>query len=413
MRRRLTIAMMAAGCGGKAAPPPDGSTAAATVRVVDPAGPREGIDVVFHDAAGAVTGHSKTDARGEVVGTVTPDAIVTVASIGDGTRALTSVLGVEAGDVLEIAIPWGARAARTVGTVAVSFPSGPAGTDNYQVIAGCATAASQAPTTLTLAISEPCAVGGRVAILALATAGGGVIGYAVADADAAGTPTLVALPAWRTDLITLDVATTSPAGAEVFVATRLDQGATSWFAGGGMPPALSVSRPAAFGDSAVVHGFVRWTEVPAFASVASRTAPIPGAFQLDVASETLPRVRDLVVDSSDLASPVITWRYDGDPTTADGAVASLRWDDEGDDPLVWNFVAPPGPSPAVTVPRLPDALALWRPTSPDPSSLTADVFERDSFAGYATVRAAPNLLLDSLPHAGEAHVRTSFGSVDP
>src|SRR5262245_34390986 len=170
-------------------------------------GPREGIDVVFSDPAGALIAHVKTDADGAASAAVGTGATVTIAAIGDGTRALTTITGVGDGELVAVPVPWGPRAAPTRALIA-TVTAGPTGTDTYQLTAGCAYASLTAPGPAALAIPEPCVTAGHVTVLALATTAGAVVGYSTIDASVdAGT---VALPAWRTDLTALDVAVAAP-----------------------------------------------------------------------------------------------------------------------------------------------------------------------------------------------------------
>jgi hypothetical protein len=253
---------------------------------------------------------------------------------------------------------------------------------------------------------------GKVTVLALATSGVALAGYATAETTIGATPTAISLPAWRTDLAAVDVVVTASAAGDVFTAVRIDAGETPWYGRGGAPPRFAFERPAGFGESLVVQAFV-YTATGAgsaeAASVATRVAPIPTAAAIDIDAERLPRLSDLAIDATNATRPVVTWQHERDPADADAAVAQLRWEDDAE---VWTLIAPATLTQSIAIPALPEALALWRPAS-GPSAATAALIDRDAWASYADVRSRPEALFESMPRVGEARVRTSARMVEP
>ncbi len=91
---------------GSSPPPPPGN--GVVVHVVRLHEPLAGMQVVFHDAAGAVTAVQKTDAEGKVTAATAPSQVtvalppVMAAEEGDGAYTLITYTGIEDGDVLRV-----------------------------------------------------------------------------------------------------------------------------------------------------------------------------------------------------------------------------------------------------------------------------------------------------------------------
>lgn len=407
-----------------ATPPPDaGPPAPVEVTFYRDETPLAGADVVFHDPTGAPLVHTTLDAMGHAAADVPAGSAVTVILPPgpdlDKTIPMYTFLALEPGDHVRVG-PTPLPSRTPLGTVSVTLPGAFPGATHYIVELGCeADDADPAAGPLELEIDAACVdEDGTFAAVASAYDAQFTL---LATAAVAGLPApplgdgQAVLPAWRTDLAALDVVVTgAPADAWYVQADFVPFRGTVEF--------LTVWRQPLFGDGTVSLPYapdafdhyryyytLHFTDHGAVHIERGGLLPLPTQ-SLDVASDFLPRVRDVTVDvDAGARTPVVRWTVDG-ATAAVGTHVATLWKGAAND-RYWLLMAPPDAASPLAYPTLPDALAQHR-VAPDATELRASVviIDSDLWPDAAAHRQRPFLGVDR--PAVYTH-RASFNSTPP
>lgn len=202
--------------------PGDGATAdtfvppkGVTVTVIDVAGPKKDVRVIFHDAAGLVVGETTTDAAGKAK-VASPPSMVTVLYAGQVDRPTpVTFTGVTDGDNLVVS-PKVFPAETSIGTFAVTWTAGGdiANANSFAVTGGqnCQYGFAGFGETSTSVVLRQSCVAAQNAVLAEASNGGGFVAFAFAKN--------VAKPA-ANGSTAVGLTFTNVAGARTLTATNL------------------------------------------------------------------------------------------------------------------------------------------------------------------------------------------------
>jgi hypothetical protein len=385
--------------------------------------PAAGIDVVFHDPAGAPIAHVDTDEAGEASWEVVPGSMLTVARFTWEYELLT-VMGVEPGDRIEVR-PWGAEpAGEPLVTVSVQLPGAfvsPEGaTAPYYTVQTCFGGSGGAfQPAFTFPVAQRCSDSGLdVAATALDAAN-----RMVAFTSVAGVAvhpwgvTSVPLPAWRTDFWPLEVRIDNPpAGVDFRSVSARFVPPSGWFIGGShegeFPATISLPRPPEDAGTLEHTLFVAWDSPSPDGpqrdgfSMLSRRSPTPWVLAADGA-ELLPRISDVAVDTA-AASPVVFFRLHGSVAAADAAQVIVGWSEPSDH--AWTLLTPPDVGSPLVLPTLPDALSPFRPRAGVAAFGLVTFFDAESVRDYRAARATP---YETMSHYSlepdETLVRTAQG----
>lgn len=342
-----------------------------TVRVMSVGQPVPGIEVVFHDATGAVLGSAKTAADGRATSTgATPAMASALLGRGNNFNVVTWT-AVEAGDELVVE-----EAPTQIGSpsLSVAFPS-VANAVNYTAMTGsCQSSGKDSPLSIFLAPS--CMRASNPILVRAADGNGGNLGFA----SKKGTPSPV-------DGGALSVTTGAFAAAD---ATTVDAsnipnepgnvqvGVTDIADGVGFPAAegfLYIDGPRSFKVPAAGFADARQTLATfttqaqdARITMLQRAAPAP-ANVLDFA-QALPRITAAdVTPGADPRRFEITWTAKSALSAADGGIVRVMFspNDGRDASFQWSFVVPPGAatSGSVKAPAMPSDASGYIPATPD------------------------------------------------
>lgn len=414
------LLLLAAGCPDSRDPEDDGGgTGVASVTVIGD-GSVEGLDVVFHDPAGAVLAHVLTDAAGRASASIPPGALVTVGrhyTMPSERWVLTTVAGVQIGDDLILGRP---TAGSSAGTAQVAFTDAAASATEYRVDVGCNSAtASSVGSPVSVPFYTTC--GATLDALTLARdVGGGLVGWSAAvDLPITGEiPAQTASAtsaAWRSDFGALALTLSNPpatSGNATATLTprrngvRFSASATS-DAGALAPPssaALSVPFVKDFAASARLE--VRVTHAASTddsrfidnaAGLTDRT--------LDLATALPPRVTGAAL-ATDAGIRSATWSLGAVDAALDATTLAATWTD-GAGRHDWRVVLRPDAT-QFTFPALPTAMSAFLPdAAAAPSWFTVVVDDLSTAAGYDAFRASSLGLVDVLPEGGSWTLRRS------
>lgn len=416
------LVLIAAGCdAGSPAPP------LAEVVVLDGDAPVAGAPVVFHDAAGHVTGLVATDERGVAAHPLEPGGLITVAHPAKITLAtsrlqLITHVGARPGERLTVEIPDAGAAYQpgdpgpVVGSIDLEIP--PMGGAGFFVVhLGCADVMIE-ELEAAVDVPERClGADGRVSLTVEAFTPPD-LPAPLGTTFAAGVElsSRVALPAW---------AETAP--VDVAIAATPDRAteasATLVMLAGGLAfePVMFDSAPLA-GEPVTLSPGV----FPGFADAIDLEVRLFGAgavtewLRLDAPLESvvsvsegalLPMIGGVAVDPG---ADSLSWQPTGDTGFADATLLSLR--SERAEGAVrrtrrWLVVAPPGiPSP-FALPELPAELADWRPLPGDeylePGVVTFDVSWIAGYDAFLADHGAGFLDEPCVPAVSEARMTWS------
>jgi hypothetical protein len=376
-----------------------------------------GADVVFHDRDGAVLDHVTTDGSGSALYDQSFTGTITV---GAPDRPLVSVFGLGNDNYLALDLTAEPRAA---GFVEVQFESALAGATAYAASNGCDGASTADPgAAVLIPVTNRClGSDGRFDVVGVAIdeAAGEVLAIAtVTDLTPATGDGVVAatLPPWNP----------TPSPYAVTIQDRFEDldPASLTVAAGEVRDGVAFLRPPAAFDPAVENetafahdsAFAESIELlvsyelvsgeePA-ASGTSRLRELSSAteklFDFDVAA--LPRLEDVIIDSSVPARPQLRWRAGAEPPEGGMVRIVLVATAAGETPRTWILIAPPGDS-ELTAPDLPAALLdRWLPDGESEVTATVTLIEHSEILSYwqlaAGVLALPALNIDGIPLAG-------------
>lgn len=370
-----------------AAPPNEAAATGLVVNTKQLGKPIANVTVLFHDASGAVTGQTKSDASGVAKADKAPPMITVVADdTVRGGKSLLTYLGVVDGDVLNVEVPATPGNQTPVGTYNVSFTGALPNATGIDVVlnGGCSASGAGNATTVDLPVFEPCKRANNV----LLAAGTDPTGYPAQIAFKKGeaAPPLngnqaVTLPQWVTpQTVTVTAANAPPAaflssafsaiadGAPFVIGQKkgaLTDGGDVYAYAAGFPDAVSALVRAQQGNATQL--LVKRSAVAATMPFDLATA-LPLVTAVDAAGTTRPDITVTAVPAAGLA-------------TTDGGMIALYWTTGTTNVQTntWSFVVPPGTA-TVKVPALPTELADLAP--PATATKAAGYFESDLVPGY-------------------------------
>ncbi len=417
------------------------------MKVATPAGPEQGVTVVFSDAEGTPITTGTTDASGQVVQTVPSGSMVTALLGGwtsDGgsmvTPKLVTFVGVETGDVLKVLDTTSlarAPAVQTWDLTGVPTSMAPGGAPTYfQVYGPCATNSFplvQQPTPAA-PMQGTCAWAGPFPILIAASQlgmydeivplGGFVFSKTTVDPTDGGAFPRVSFgsaPWIATIPVTVEL---SNLGA---VNDVQNVEANHYEYSVGYPFADQVTQINTDVDAGTqtlsfpgYPGLADFVQTEASSNggfIARRDDTLASTVTLDF-SQSLPRILSAGVDTlSSPGRPVVVWTPLASlASSADGTYVTLNYGS-----WTWTFLVPPGAT-RLQAPALPTSDAAASAWAPDPSwtffssGLLVAAIDSDGVSGYAAFRAAGTSLLPRsasqsapLPVAGTLRA-TTFGN---
>lgn len=377
-----------------------------TVTVTEGLAPKKDVRVISHDATGAVTGDVKTDATGKVTLAAAPSMVTVLASRGLNGTTPTPVTfaAVADGDTLVVAAPASiATEPLPVGAFAVTLTSSALVANSFffdvNSGAGCSTSGQNIAGPFSITLYSECARA-QNAVLATASSSGFVQGFAFLKnvaKPAMNATANVALPAFvAAGKTSLTVAN--------FPANAYGQGSLYGLANGAAYPfeyqsgyldeggTIEVSTPTGFSEAYQARVSARSNGIGplktrSFVRREPTTAPATATLAFDFAT-ALPGITNVNITDATPARPDVTLTSDAALTTADGAVAVLRWFIEAaDTDGQWTFVVPPSTT-TFKAPALPADAAAFAPTAGvEVDSLT--FFEATQLPGYKELKTLP------------------------
>lgn len=396
-----------------AGPLPDGAlpdTSApvgVTVTVIDASGPKKDVRVVFHDAAGAVTGQAVTDVAGKVFVAVAPSMVTVLTKDATQHPAAVTYAGVTDGDNLKVVVP-SAAGGTPAGTYDVTFAAGDpliVSAIDFVVRAGngCL-GSSQSMAGVSVPLSSDC-VAAKNAVLVAASNTGVSNGFAfVKD---------VAAPVAGATVAIGPLSFTAP-GTTTIKATNLPTGPTIatdgsfWAIAGGQAEivelftgtletsGLAFSTPTGFADAyqSVVRARLAAggaTSERALARREATTAPASATLASYDFNTALPFVTAVAVAQAVPARPELTFTI-ADPAamaTADAAVIRTAWFATAlDTSATWTFVVPPSTT-SFKFPALPVDAPDFIPTTDSFFVDDAAFFDSSQLPSFNASKALP------------------------
>ena len=413
--------------GGADAP----ATKGVTVTVVSGTTPIAGARVVFHDAAGAVTGEQQTDALGKVSVATAPSQVTVIVldeppAFSSGGRLVTYT-DVADGDtlVVDASEP---ESEQPVALFEVTLPGVYDGAANYVVRTGNCTAQGAPDEPLALVLTRPC-VRTPTSVLAVAEdANGRAVAYAFKKGntppasdpnDPKSVPVTVPGPWVPSGSVQL-TATNLPPGSSTEVALFTVSEQSAFFSS--YPTTILEEGPVEF---PVPTGFPDAVQAYAAAHLERgtlaflRRAPVAPAIPFDFV-QALPRITSATVTPTP-KRPEVSWTSAAPLTGSDGGFVSVRWsvqlDPDTSARFSWTFVVPSNAT-SVKAPELPAALASVAPGDELDTEQVAFI-ESDSLPSFAALKAVPfrhhlrtgSPFEPSVPLAANANVRISGWNV--
>ena len=397
---------------------PDATASGVVVNVRTAGVPVANVAVLFHDAAGAVTGQAKSDAAGRVAIDPAPAMVTVVGSASGAPTALLTYLGVANGDVLNIEIPPTPTEVPSVGAFDVTFTAPTPTAPSYEahVNGDCIQTASDLTAAIRVALYPSCVRPNNL-LLGVATDVSGVpLQFAFKKgeaAPAAGQTRAVQLPAWAAPQTTVVTAVNVPPGASADASfSMIAEGAVfqvGYPTGAMNEGGMTYRWPSGFVDATSAKVVVRPANGNASQILAKRAAPTTiTAFDFSLA---LPALTD--VKAQGATRPDVTIAAAQPLSAADGVVVALDWSflDASENFVVrrWTFVVPPTQT-AFKVPALPSELASFAPTNPTVSA-AAGAFDADAVLGYAQAKSLPLPVAGPPPQLDENAVLPANGTL--
>jgi hypothetical protein len=359
-----------------AAPPP------VTVVVRGPSGPESRVTIVFSDSTGAFLSQATTDANGRVVQELPANSMVTAVLGSSDLARLTTVTGVQPGDVLT-AVDGSTDLTSAISVLAP--PSSPPGTVSLAVYAGnCSGSTLTDAEDLHVSITDltpPYCVGptGQFPLLALAldddsTTRGYAFQKGFTVATDGGVPDITMSSAWQTQLGQETVSFSNvPANLSPYVLLEQYASAVPYTTSDDEPNVADGGGASSFETYPGYSDFLQ-TEVEvnnetsggatkqaiATRANAPTTAQPTGTIAIDF-STALPAITGVDVDATNPVRPSVTITAAAALTGAAGVFVTLDWanvPDGGDGPTSsgnWVIVGP-GSATTIQVPALPATL---------------------------------------------------------
>lgn len=400
--------------------PVDATVTGAIVNVRSAGAPVAGVTVLFHDAAGAVTGQAKSDAAGHVAVDPVP-AMITVldrtAPVPNAVpNAMITYLGVANGDVLNVELTTPPSEVPSVGSYAVSFTAPNPVATNFEVHVNgdCIQNASDPATPVSVALYPNCVRPTNTIVAAGTDANSVPLQFTFKKgepAPAANQSRAVTLPAWAAPQTTLVTATNVPGGAQVEGTLQMVADGSAFLVGyptGAMNAGgLTFRWPQGFPDANNIR--VVASKNNGVQALVKRAAP--GATATFDFATALPAIVDASAPGA--TRPDVTVATAGPLTGADAMLVALDWSflDQSENFIQrrWTFVVP-ATQLTFKVPALPAELAAFAP--PGPSTTTAALaFDSDLLPGYAQAKSLALPLVGPPPQLGEFGVLPANGTL--
>jgi hypothetical protein len=391
-----------------APPPPDAAPDAPPVpsgvllTVLEGSLPKKDVRVLFHDATGAVTGESKTDATG-VARVATAPAMVTVLTSrsilgGQLVPAQVTFLAVADGDKLTVTLPDLAPPPSVlVGHYQVSFADPAAGATSYDVSVsdGCTNSAQAVTEPVTVDLYPQCLAAKNAVLARGLDDTGAVVGYAFAKGvatPAANATSNVGALAFAAPFITTLHATNIPATAtpeaQTLYSLVAEQPYYESTPTGTIASVAGLTRATAAGFADAYQSYVSMRSVASTFSSSGfvrREAPSASPPVFDFAT-ALPFVTDAT--ATGIGRPDVTVATTAPVTATDGGAVLLVWTDAttGRDDT-WTFIVPASGT-SFKVPALPADAAAFVPTA---GAFVDDVtfVEATQLPGYKELKSVP------------------------
>lgn len=386
---------------------------AVSVTVVDAAGPKKDVRVVFHDAAGLVIGQAITNALGKASAATAPSMVTVLTKLGTQVANVTFT-SVTVGDELVVAVRNGETEEAPVGSYVVSLTdpgNATAGLGAIEVTGGsgsstppCIGNTSAVATPATVPLYTHCLAAQNVVLAAAAATGPTNIAFAFTKTApkpaalatvnvgplafaAAGKAIVKAtnLPASRTiskhaGLLGIvsgqAIVLASPAGANIADTIK----------------GVEFPTPTGFADAYQVNiGIDTFGSVEQHSDVVQRvatTAPASFAFPTVDFATSLPLIDDVTLATVTPSRPEVTVVPAASLAAADAGLVAYNWVNAAmATGGSWTFVVP-GNVTTVKTPALPADAATFAPIG----SISADratYFEASQIASYAVAKKLP------------------------
>jgi hypothetical protein len=368
-----------------AGPPDAVPSGPLTVHVWQSGGPAPGVDVVLHDSEGAVLDRSYTGSTGTVVfADVSADSMVTVAMVDGSDYRLTTVMGAGPNDVIDFGDKIGSSTSTQEGLLTVNLPGsapGPADSYTYNVYVGCSSYwGANLGSAVSLTINSDCFRDSTtLSVLVVAFVSGEPVAYAVETGvtmsgtapDRTGT---VYFSTWRSDFAELDgTVTNAPSGASALMPNLAvyanglsyeawSSGSIDLTAGDGT---FTGTYPKGLADVVYLMIYLSFGAANQLSIYGMPyTTSVPTSVELDLSTDFLPAIIDVVADSTDPARPTYGWGTATTAVGADFAIVQAQYQQSSPTYVYWSWeiIAPPDVSLPLQAPELPAALSAFVPS---------------------------------------------------
>jgi hypothetical protein len=385
-------------------PSPKGVTVVVTGR----SGPKSGITVVFHDAAGAVLETKQTGADGKATSTPVPTpAMATAVLGGELSRQLLTWTGTEDGDELPAVVP----EPGTLAELQITVPGeADGGVTYYASVGGCRTSSTIANEPITLFVENYCFRGAGALLVEAADDSDFALAHTfkkpLAIPTDAGVAVVNGLPAYTFNPTSVSVQVNGPANILEGAFVRLHEVANNtYFASrdqgfaGSTASATTYERtfkiaPATFTEAINVSAAFEGANT----RIIGKRAPVAATVTLD-ANALPPEITGSSYDQTNPKRPIAKWT--GTMTGMRGGVIRLRFfDSQNEKATAWSIVVP-ATGNAVTAPALPASVDDLLPV-PDSGVAwegSPEIIFADSsllVSGYATFRKVQGVVLPAL-----------------
>lgn len=362
-----------------------------TVVVANRKGPRQGIAVVFSDAAGAILETKTTDATGRATsnaaGPIPAMATALLAKDNGYARQILTWTGVEAGDELVAAEP---EEYMPIGNFSIELPGllldaggGVAATTYEARLGDCTDGNSASP--ISLFVNEQC-TGPLNAPLVIAYDDSTTpIGFAFKKGVAApdgGALTVNGLTGW-TAVNDFTVTVQNPPGvaplsAELLeIANNIATQNYSAYSLSGNEAKFKVAP----GYAEAYQAGIRYYDSGKSRRMVTRFAPAATSATFDF-QQALPEITDVTVDATDAKRPSLTWTATSSLAGTDGGYVRAWVYFSNEDTTAWTIIVPPGNTTGtVKAPILPAAEAA--PFLPNPDAGPENWSDAEALFGEA------------------------------
>lgn len=337
--------------------------------------PKANVDVVFHDATGAVVAQAKTGNTGQASSPAGVAVTMASALLGTATsrnRHVVTWTGVKSADILATTDIDATSNGGPVGSYAITYPAAPGNPTAYEAYMGTCYTFQQGAGggTINLPVYASCVRPGSTNNIVVRAIGGNTdIGYAFVKnvaAPSGQTPVAVATNAFATPGTFTVIASNRPQVFDAAISlaeiagTQLTFNRFQGFFGPETSSTVfnGVATSYAEGFQVFSSHYVNVSEHRIIQRVAASAS-----VTLDYGQE-LPGILTRTLDNTDYKRPKLTW------TTAapglgstDGGAVTIRWSNLDESNHGWTIVLPPSATDA-KFPALPATAAAWLP--PDP-----------------------------------------------